>query len=220
MKYSTKLKFLQGVGAIVAAGCVIGCSIHSDAESSGGFEATFEGDTPVAVGQLVIPGKAASSAVASIGREEIFRMKMERWKANHAVEETDEEIAETVEPWYTERDLELVACTVYCEAGSDSISDETRMMVAQVIINRVNDERFPNTIEEVLTQRSQYGRFYWTGVVWPARAAHEPEAVERAYECARRVLDGEWLLPSDVVFQAEFVQGEIVVHVPGFYFCR
>ena len=125
------------------------------------------------------------------------------------------------QPSYTEKELELLACTIYCEAGSDNISDDTRRMVGEVVLNRVADSRYPDTIEAVLTQRSQYGRFYWTGVVWPSRAAHEKEAVERAYDCARIVLEGERLLPEDVVYQAEFSQGtECVVHVPGFYFCR
>lgn len=126
-------------------------------------------------------------------------------------------------PWWTEEELELLACTIYCEAGSDSISDETRLMVGQVVLNRVNSTDYPGTIEEVLTQRGQYGRFHWTGVVWPSRAGRsvEAHAVERAYDCAERVLGGEWLLPTDVIYQAAFVQGrEIVAQAPGFYFCR
>lgn len=52
---------------------------------------------------------------------------------------------------------------------------------------------------------------------WTAREY----AVERAYDCAERVLGGEWLLPEDVIYQAGFVQGrEIVAQAPGFYFCR
>lgn len=121
---------------------------------------------------------------------------------------------------YTEEELEILACCIYCEAGGDSASDETRRMVGEVVINRVADPRFPDTILGVLTQKYQYGLFWRTGVVWPARAAHEPEAVERAYDCARLVLSGERLLPEDVIFQAEFVQGEIVASAPGFYFCR
>ena len=125
------------------------------------------------------------------------------------------------QPTYTEKELELLACTIYCEAASDSISDETRRMVGEVVLNRVADPRYPDTIEAVLTQRSQYGRFHWTGVVWPSRAAKEKEAVERAYDCARQVFTEPRLLPEDVVYQAEFSQGtECVVHAPGFYFCR
>lgn len=121
---------------------------------------------------------------------------------------------------YTEEERELLACAIYCEAGGDACTDETRRMVGEVILNRVTDPRFPSSIEGVLTQKSQYGRFHWTGVVWPSRAAHEPEAVERAYRCAEAVLTEPRLLPEDVVFQAEFVQGEIVAQAPGYYFCR
>lgn len=133
--------------------------------------------------------------------------------------ETEAEEAEAA-PAYTEEELELLACAIYQEAGGDACTDETRRMVGEVILNRAADPRFPDTIEGVLTQKSQYGRFHWTGVVWPSRAAHEPEAVERAYRCAEAVLTEPRLLPEDVVFQAEFVQGEIVAQAPGYYFCR
>ena len=123
-------------------------------------------------------------------------------------------------PAYNDEERELLACAIYCEAGGDACTDETRHMVGEVILNRVTDPRFPSSIEGVLTQKSQYGRFHWTGVVWPSRAAHEPEAVERAYRCAEAVLTEPRLLPEDVVFQAEFVQGEIVASAPGYYFCR
>lgn len=121
---------------------------------------------------------------------------------------------------YTDEERELLACAIYCEAGGDACTDETRRMVGEVILNRVADPRFPSSIEGVLTQKSQYGRFHWTGVVWPSRAAHEPEAVERAYRCADLVFTQERLLPGDVVFQAEFIQGEVAAQAPGFYFCR
>lgn len=122
---------------------------------------------------------------------------------------------------YTEAELEAMALVIYQEAGGDACSDETRIMVGNVVVNRVNSDLFPNTIEEVLLQKSQYGRLHWTGLVWPERAANEPEAVERAYRCAERVLEGEKLLPDDCVWQAEFRQGkETVAQSDGFYFCR
>lgn len=127
------------------------------------------------------------------------------------------------EPAYTEAELEALAIVIYQEAGGDACSDETRIMVGNVVMNRVADERFPNTIEEVLLAKQQYGRLYWTGLVWPERASQsiEVHAVQRAYDCAERVLNGERLLPDDVIWQAEFIQGtEIVAHQDGFYFCR
>lgn len=120
-------------------------------------------------------------------------------------------------------DLELLARAIYAEAGGDECSDETRVMVGNVILNRMNDPRYPDTMEEVLTQPLQYNTFDKTGVIWKDRSSDpdEKDAVERAYRCAERVLLGEKLLPDDVIFQSEYIQGtEIVVYQDGIYFCR
>lgn len=135
------------------------------------------------------------------------------------------EIATVTEPEqpYTDEELEMLALVIYQEAGGDACSDETRLMVGNVVMNRIADDRFPDTMEGVLLQERQYGRLYWTGLVWPERASQsvEAHAVQRAYECAARVLDGERLLPDDVIWQAEFRQGtEVVAEQDGFYFCR
>ena len=124
---------------------------------------------------------------------------------------------------YTDEELELLALIIYQEAGGDACSDDTRLKVGTVVMNRVADHRYPDTIREVVMQRAQYGRLYWTGAVWPARAGNpgEAHAVARAYDCAEKVLDGYRALPADVVFQAEFVQGDgVVAQQDGFYFCR
>ena len=120
--------------------------------------------------------------------------------------------------------VELLACAIYCEAGADSISDDTRRMVGDVILNRVDDPRFPDPVEGVLTQRAQYGRFHWTGVVWPARASRDGEshAVDRAYRIARELLGGEHsaLYGEGYIYQAEFRQGSGVIMSDGIYFGR
>ena len=129
---------------------------------------------------------------------------------------------ETAYP-YTEKELEYMALVIYQEAGGDIFSDETRLMVGTVVMNRVADDRFPDTIFDVILQRGQYGRLHWTGPTWPARRWDplEAQAVERAYTIAERILNGERALPEDVVYQSEYIQGtEVVAHSDGFYFCR
>ena len=124
---------------------------------------------------------------------------------------------------YSAEDLETLALVIYQEAGGDDCSDETRLMIGTVVLNRVADDRYPDTIADVATEYRQYGRLYWTGLKWPKRAekAEEAHAVKRAYDCATRLLDGYRALPADVIFQAEFPQGtEVVVQQDGFYFCR
>ena len=126
-------------------------------------------------------------------------------------------------PIYSAEDLEVLALVIYQEAGGDDCSDETRLMVGTVVLNRVADDRYPSTIAEVATEYKQYGRLYWTGLKWPERAtkAEEAHAVKRAYDCATQLLDGHRALPEDVIFQAEFAQGiEVVAQQDGFYFCK
>lgn len=123
---------------------------------------------------------------------------------------------------YTDEELDILALIVYQEAGGDGVSDDTRRLVAQVFLNRVNDSRFPDSFYEVATEERQYGRLYWTGIVWPDRASSQEEAhaVERAYKIAQEVLESdEPICPEGVIFQAEFVQGEIYAEQDGMYFC-
>ena len=152
---------------------------------------------------------------------------------SHDVREPVENIVETVEEslvhsdpapdkTYTDEELEILALIVYQEAGEDRVSDDTRRLVAQVFLNRVNDSRFPDSFYEVATAERQYGRLYWTGIVWPDRASSQAEAhaVERAYKIAQEVLESDDpICPEDVIFQAEFVQGEIYAEQDGMYFC-
>lgn len=167
----------------------------------------------------IIPGKSACM-IPGVKQEEPKAVKTftitERLITGILPDVEPEEEA----PAYSAEDLEMLACVIYQEAGGDACTDETRRMVGEVVLNRVSDPRFPNSIKEVLTQKSQYGRFHWTGIIWPERAAKEPEAVERAYRCADLVFTQERLLPGDVVFQAEFIQGEVAAQAPGFYFCK
>lgn len=145
----------------------------------------------------------------------------EATRATEPPTEPETEPTET-EPPYTQEELEMLAIVIYQEAGGDAYSDETRLMVGTVVMNRVASDLFPNTIREVITQENQYGRLHWTGPVWPDRATsiYEAHAVERAYAIAERILLGERALPADVIWQAEFVQGtKIVAHQDGIYFC-
>ena len=43
-------------------------------------------------------------------------------------------------------DLELLAKVIQTESGAEWCEDELQLMVGSVVLNRVNDSRFPNTI--------------------------------------------------------------------------
>lgn len=136
------------------------------------------------------------------------------------------ELTETSDyvPDVNECDVELLAMVIYQEVGSDAVCDECRRRVADVVLNRVDSNLFPDTIEGVLTQSGQYGNYYRTGVCWPSRASYDSEAhaVERARRIAREVLEGNHseLYGNGYVFQAGFTQGSGGFWCCGVYYGR
>ena len=54
-------------------------------------------------------------------------------------------------------DLLLLSRVIYREAGSNWLSEEWKMSVGEVVLNRVASEEFPNTVREVVMQPGQYG---------------------------------------------------------------
>lgn len=98
---------------------------------------------------------------------------------------------------YTEEDLMLIAKVIAAEAGSNNVSDRCNELVGAVIVNRVNHESFPNTVEEVVYAPGQYATVSQLDSIVPD---------ERDIENARRALEGEIDCPSDIVWQANFPQ--------------
>lgn len=129
---------------------------------------------------------------------------------------------DTPEHLYTQKDLDILAIIIYQEAGGDGCSDDTRRKVGSVFLNRVASPKFPNTFEAVATGRRQYGTLYLTGIKWPDRASNagETHAVERAYRIAEELLTSGSILPTNVIWQAEFKQGDgVYCYQDGIYFC-
>lgn len=129
-----------------------------------------------------------------------------------------------IESVTSEEDIELLAMVIYQEAGGDDICDDCRRRVGDIVLNRVENKEFPNSIEEVLTEKGQYGEYYWTGVIWPERAKYscETHAVERARNIARELLEGchSELYGNGYIWQAGFEQGSEGFWCCGIYFGR
>lgn len=127
------------------------------------------------------------------------------------------------QPEYTAEELETLAIIIYQEAGADNIPDCIREYVGCVVLNRVEHPDFPDTIQEVATEKRQWGRLHWTGIKWPDRASlpAEAHAVERARECAKKLLEANTRpVPENVIWCAEFPQGSGTwLHSNGIYFC-
>lgn len=125
-------------------------------------------------------------------------------------EQTEEEYIPTVvRDFYDEDDLYILSHLIYGEAGGES--DECQLAVGSVVLNRVKSSSFPNSIEGVVFAPGQYA------CTWDGNYDKEPS--QRAIDNARYLLENGSTLPDGVVFQAQFVQGEIYAEIDGEYFC-
>ena len=99
-------------------------------------------------------------------------------------------------------DLYLLARIIDSAAGSDWLTDEFRMCVGEVVLNRVASPEFPDTIQGVVYQKGQYS------VVNTARFAAMAPRCE-CVDAALRLLQGERHMVPGVVYQADYLQGEL-----------
>lgn len=100
---------------------------------------------------------------------------------------------------YSENDLYVLSHIISAEAGN--CSDEMMIAVGSVVLNRVDDDRFPNTIEEVVFQNNpvQYSP--------TVNGTYYNEPTRGAVEVAQMLLEEGSQIPSDVVWQSNFPQG-------------
>lgn len=109
--------------------------------------------------------------------------------------------------------LEILARIIHGESGSNWCSEEMRLYVGSVFLNRVASEHFPNTFEEVAFQENQYsctrkGSGYWE------------TPTERDFETARYLITNGSQLEPDYLWQSNFKQGTDVIKVQNMYFGR
>lgn len=112
---------------------------------------------------------------------------------------------------YTDEDyIDLLARLVYAEVGN--LNDEAQIYAASVVLNRINDKRFPDNMYGVIYQSGQYA------VVDNGKI--NEQASEQSYRIAKYVYENGSQIPDDVIYQAEFQQGKgIWKVVGGEYFC-
>ena len=98
-------------------------------------------------------------------------------------------------------DLFWLAKIITSEAGSERLSDEWRMCVGEVVLNRVASPEFPGTVQEVIMQEGQYEGVNTDELLYYLTPT------EASVDAALRLLLGERLMEPQVVFQANFPQG-------------
>lgn len=89
---------------------------------------------------------------------------------------------------YTDEELTMMCYVLQSEVGG--CSDASKIAVANVIINRVKSDRFPNTLSGVLTQANQF-----TAIYNYYNRTNAP--TQNTIECAKRALSGEGAAASN-----------------------
>ena len=111
---------------------------------------------------------------------------------------------------YSDEDIRILTTTVFHEAGHTT--EQLRQYVAQVVLNRVADSRFPDTVKGVITQPGQYSTKYAT--VEAANAIQATDSKNGTYyygiceDSVKAAMMGEVEMPSNVLYQANFSQGK------------
>ena len=140
---------------------------------------------------------------------EIFYPPFEK----ETVDEPEEvDVVEEIIAEIDQEEGELLAQLIFAEAGSDWCEDNMLYYTGSVVLNRIKSEHFPNTMQEVIYQPGQYSCVN-NGMI-------DYEYNQRAYNVAEDLLTSGSCLPDNVVFQAQFEQGDgTYVKVQNMYFC-
>lgn len=111
---------------------------------------------------------------------------------------------------YSDEDIRILTTTVFHEAGHTT--EQLRQYVAQMVLNRVEDSRFPDTVKGVITQPGQYSTKYAT--VEAANAIQATDSKNGTYyygiceDSVKAAMMGQVEMPSNVLYQANFSQGK------------
>ena len=116
---------------------------------------------------------------------------------------------------YTDEDVEILAGVMY---GENYISGTYEMMLTgSVVLNRVVDIRFPNTIKKVVYQKDGKYEQYAPRT---KNLLGSDEVPKICYTLARILLEYGSIAPKNVIYQAHFKQGTGVFwEKDGEYFC-
>lgn len=90
--------------------------------------------------------------------------------------------------YYDADDLLWLSRIIYCEAGSESL--EGMIAVGNVVLNRVADPRFPDTIYDVIFQQGQFGPVSYGSIYCtpPAEAVVAAKLALEGYNVAENAL--------------------------------
>ena len=132
--------------------------------------------------------------------------KLELHSSKLTEEQIDNIIADVkkreIEEQY-KKDWYLLSALVDAECGSNWLTDEQQMLTVCVVKNRIKSPLFPNTLHDVIYQKSpkQYES------AWNGTLNRVPS--KRALKNVKAVLDGKFTCPNKVTYQCEHIEGKV-----------
>lgn len=113
--------------------------------------------------------------------------------------QSDQVYAYAQEDEIDSNDLYILSHIINAEAGDDNCSHDLRIAVGSVVLNRVADPDFPDTIHDVVFDEGQYEPT-WNG-------SYEKLPSKDSIETAKFLLENGSQIPANCVYQANFEQG-------------
>nr|MCR5024903.1 cell wall hydrolase [Lachnospiraceae bacterium] len=142
-------------------------------------DARIQAEKEVAEKQKAIEEEQKRIAAEQKAREEEIARKKAEEEARKAAEEAQRKFEESLTAsGMSDADFNALCKMVQAEDGHDSI--EGRIGIANVILNRVRNPRFPNSIMGVISAPGQFGPFHNGAYAAAVPSASTVEAVKKA----------------------------------------
>ena len=166
----------------------------TDAAATAGTEAAAAATTETAAAQTQTQQQTpAASYQAAQALQALQQVQLQQAQA--AAQAAQVQAAAQTNTAVSASDRELLAAIIYCEAGNQSHTG--KVAVGNVVMNRVNSAKFPNSISSVVYQR---GQFSPAGSGWLNRVLKRGTVPADCYAAADEALAGSKPVGGSVFF--------------------
>lgn len=178
-----KLNILSLV-LVIILGCIISVTIISR-ETKKKKEETVQ---TIYVEEL--PQREYREIMKYVETEDSYNQQIERLLYEELLQKQEMEYEENIneENSLKNEELMLLAKIVYAEAGNQPF--EGKVAVAAVVLNRVKSSIYPNSIKEVIFQKSQFSPVKNGKIVACGKEVNKEEIPESCIEAAEQALNG------------------------------
>ena len=180
--------------AATAASTDAAAAVSTEAAPTAGTEAAAAATTETAAAQTQTQQQTpAASYQAAQALQALQQVQLQQAQA--AAQAAQEQAAAQTNTAVSASDRELLAAIIYCEAGNQSHTG--KVAVGNVVMNRVNSAKFPNSISSVVYQR---GQFSPAGSGWLSRVLKRGTVPADCYAAADEALAGSKPVGGSVFF--------------------